>query len=145
MSFPRIRIEVLETGYPLKDLPKDIQTMIRETVAQTADMAYNEMVASAPMRTGAYLASIVKGVRGLVAQVGPTVPYWIYVEKGTRPHMIFPVNASVLHFTVGGQGVFTRYAFHPGTRPNPVVERSWKRALAAVPEIWAKIWERLKR
>jgi len=131
-------------GYPLQQLPADLQKMILDTVEATATVAQMEMIMNAPVRTGAYRASIMKRVRGLDAQVGPTVPYWVYVEKGTRPHMIFPVNASVLHFTVGGQDVFTRYVFHPGTKPNPVVERSWKRALAAVPEIWAKIWERLR-
>lgn len=138
-----MRVEIREMGYPLQQLPGDLQKMILDTVEATSTVAYMEMLMNSPMKTGAYRSSIFKNVRGLDAVVGPTVPYWPYIEQGTRPHMIFPKSASVLRFVAGGQVVFARHAYHPGTRPNPVVQRSWDRALAAVPEIWQRIWAKV--
>lgn len=50
----------------------------------------------------------------LRADVG--TEYASYVEEGTPPHVILPVNASVLRFVVPGVGVvFARVVNHPGT------------------------------
>lgn len=41
--------------------------------------------------------------------------YASYVEEGTAPHIILPVNVTVLRFVVPGQGVvFARVVHHPG-------------------------------
>jgi hypothetical protein len=40
-----------------------------------------------------------------------------YLELGTRPHGIDPVNAQFLHFALGGViEVFAKHVEHPGTR-----------------------------
>lgn len=44
-----------------------------------------------------------------------------YVHDGTVAHGIDPVNASVLHFFVDGDEVFTKHVDHPGTTANPFV------------------------
>src|SRR3972149_11737081 len=45
-------------------------------------------------------------------------PATIYVVSGTRPHVIRPVRARALRFTVGGRVVYAKIVHHPGTRPN---------------------------
>jgi len=42
-----------------------------------------------------------------------------YVEFGTKPHIIEPVNAKVLAFKVNGKMVFTKKVNHPGTQAIP--------------------------
>ena len=68
------------------------------------------------------------------------VSYAVYVEKGTAPHEIRPVNASVLAFEVGGDMVFTRLVRHPGTRPNPFMQRAVEAAREKVDETFAELW-----
>lgn len=50
--------------------------------------------------------------------------YAEFVNDGTRPHVIRPRQAQVLRFTVGGRVVFARVVHHPGTRPNPFLDRA---------------------
>ena len=41
-----------------------------------------------------------------------------YLELGTKPHPIYPVNVSFLRFALGGViEVYARKVMHPGTRP----------------------------
>lgn len=48
------------------------------------------------------------------------------VEMGTDAHSIDPVNAKALRFTSGGGVVFAGHVDHPGTKPNPFVERAMR-------------------
>ena len=41
------------------------------------------------------------------------------LETGTSPHLIVPVDASVLHFKIDGKDVFTKMVYHPGTVAQP--------------------------
>jgi hypothetical protein len=44
--------------------------------------------------------------------------YGIYVDQGTKPHVILPKRAKVLSWLNGsGQRVFSKRVNHPGTRP----------------------------
>ena len=47
-----------------------------------------------------------------------THPATVYVIHGTRPHIIRPVRARALRFTVGGRVVFATMVRHPGTSAN---------------------------
>ena len=64
----------------------------------------------------------------------------MYVVEGTAPHEIRPVNASVLAFAVGGRMVFTSLVRHPGTKPNPFMERAAEDARSKVDEVFAELW-----
>lgn len=60
----------------------------------------------------------------------PVAPFII---NGTRPHMIVPRNARVLHFrTASGGNVFTTRVNHPGTRANFFASRA---ILPLMPEL----------
>jgi hypothetical protein len=83
----------------------------------------------APVDTGRLRASGKIKYSGLFsfrpkATVVFDVEYAAMVNDGTRPHIIRPKNASVLRFTVGGQVVYARVVHHPGTRPNPFLDRA---------------------
>lgn len=53
----------------------------------------------------------------------------IYVVSGTRPHVIRPVRARALRFTVGGRVVFARVVHHPGTEANNFLAAALRAAL----------------
>lgn len=56
-------------------------------------------------------------------------PATIYVVSGTRPHIIRPVRAQALRFTVGGRVVYAKIVHHPGTRPNDFMAEALRAAL----------------
>jgi hypothetical protein len=41
------------------------------------------------------------------------------LENGYAPHFIFPVDASVLKFEIGGKTIFSKYVLHPGFVGSP--------------------------
>lgn len=51
------------------------------------------------------------------------VPYWPFVYYGTKPHIIRPKRAKVLHW----DNVFAAYVRHPGTKPNKWMDRALAR------------------
>lgn len=74
------------------------------------------------------------------ASIQALAPYAMYVVKGTAPHEIRPVNASVLAFEVGGKMVFTPLVHHPGTKPNPFMQRAVEDARSKVDDVFAEVW-----
>jgi len=67
--------------------------------------------------------------RGVITSTHPAT---IYVVNGTRPHVIWPkLNRPRPHlrFTVGGQVVYARVVFHPGTKPNDFLTAALRAAL----------------
>src|ERR1019366_5088580 len=47
------------------------------------------------------------------------------IIRGTSPHSIDPVTASVLHWVGADGDVFARHVDHPGTAPNPFHLAAW--------------------
>ena len=60
--------------------------------------------------------------------------YTMAVNEGTPPHRIEPVSAKVLRFEIDGQEVFCKYVDHPGTDPNPYIDRSIEATAARADE-----------
>jgi HK97 gp10 family phage protein len=137
-----ITIEIQQRGLDIQLLSDQVDSkLLPLLVKNAAEYAYALMSAKAPVRTGRMLGSIRKDVRGLEATIGPTVPYAIYVEYGTAPHEIQPVNASVLRFEVGGRIIFTHLVHHPGTRAQPFIRETAEATRQKIPELWNEIAE----
>jgi len=71
-------------------------------------------------------------IYGSLQMGGQWIAYAAILEYGgrTRPHMIYPKKASVLHFiTKGGEEVFTKRVRHPGSviEPRAVLGRGMAR------------------
>ena len=111
-------------------------------IRRTADLAETEMRRRAPVRTGELRRSIKKriDVPNLSAEIGPGVKYAIFVEMGTRPHVIRPVRARALRFEVGGEVVFAAYVHHPGTKPQPFVRGTAEEVRRRIPGLWLEAW-----
>jgi HK97 gp10 family phage protein len=138
----RFQIQVQQRGLDIGIFADRLESeTVPGLVEAAVDYAYADMMSRAPVRTGRLLGSIQKQSAGLSGSVGPTVPYAVYVEYGTLPHDIRPVNASVLAFAVGGKMVFTPIVHHPGTRPNPFIEQTVEDVKAKIPELWQELFQ----
>ncbi|MFF2612378.1 hypothetical protein [Kitasatospora sp. NPDC058046] len=79
----------------------------------------------APGRMGDFISwKITEGPRGLQGVIVCDHPATRYVIEGTRPHIIRPRRAKALRFEVGGRTVFAKVVHHPGTKPNPFLQRA---------------------
>ena len=123
-------------------LSKDLK---RKLVERLAEVAYSEAFYGAPWKTGKLARSIVKEIdEDGEAWIRALAPHAVYVIKGTAPHEIRPVNASVLAFkAAGGDMVFTRLVRHPGTKPNPFMQRAEEKTSEKVDEVFAELFVEL--
>ena len=113
----------------------------QKLIEKLADVAYVSAFFSAPWKTGKLAGSIVKEVGDGEASIQVLVPYAVYVVNGTAPHEIRPVNASCLAFGPAGGGlVFTQLVRHPGTKPNPFLQKASENALGKAEEVFAELW-----
>jgi hypothetical protein len=64
-----------------------------------------------------------------------------YLEFGTRPHPIFPVNGKFLAFELGGKTIFTRQVMHPGTRAYGFIDATSAYLESEIRELQAGILE----
>lgn len=69
---------------------------------------------------------------GVVVRISSSAPYAQFVIEGTQPHVILPTTGQFLAFNVGGSWFFSRLVNHPGTKPNPFVERAVEATLPAL-------------
>ena len=134
-------VEVSTSGLEFEEVAESLsedlkQKLVRKLVA----IAYAAAFWGAPWRTGKLAGSIVKEVSEGEASISALASYAVYVEKGTAPHEIRPVNASVLAFEAGGGVVFTRLVRHPGTKPTPFMQRAVEAAREKVDETFAELW-----
>lgn len=86
-----------------------------------------------PVDTGDLLSTI--RVEGNRIFVGDNIiaPYWADVEYGTKPHMIYPVNAKALRWEGPSGPVFAKKVKHPGTKAQPFIRPNFYRYRTAIP------------
>ncbi len=137
-----VQIEIIRSGLEHEVVSQQFEPEIaQKLVDRLADLAWSNAFYEAPWRTGYLAQSIVKDVGILEASIKPLASYAIFVERGTLPHLIRPVNASVLAFEVAGGGrVFTRLVRHPGTKPNPFMQRAADATEGEVKNVFDELW-----
>ncbi len=119
--------------------------MRQKLIERLADVAWASAFYGAPWKTGRLAGSIIKEVGDGEAEVQALAPYAGFVEFGTAPHEIRPVNASVLAFEAAGKMVFTPLVRHPGTRANPFMERAAEDTRSKAEAVFAELWLELIR
>lgn len=94
-----------------KELIKELKDKIRPIIFDT----HREIMLNTPVDTGRLRNSIVVEEADDGFIIGTNVTYAEYVELGTVPHIIRPVNAKALKFKIGGVTIFAKEVHHPGT------------------------------
>ena len=135
-----IKVEVKREGLNIELLGRLFSRVIERFIERLADRTEEVMYEKAPERTGRLKKSIRKIVKPNKAVIGPTVPYAIYVEYGTRPHEIRPVRARALRFEVEGRVVFAARVLHPGTRPQPFVRETAEQIREEAAEVFRDVF-----
>lgn len=127
-------------------LNRQLSRASRAELEISSRMVVNRAKVLAPVDTGRLRASIrLESRRSLgfrtIYTVGSDVEYAAMVNDGTRPHIIRPTNGrpsrsnpnrpGMLKFTVGGRTVYARLVHHPGTRPQPFLDRALREVAAS--------------
>jgi Bacteriophage HK97-gp10, putative tail-component len=121
-----------------------------ETAAQEG-AEYARKVGQYQDRTGRLRSGItayfVSGGRSVTWEILSPAPYSMFIEAGTRPHVIRPKRARALRFEIGGQVIFAGKVNHPGTKPYPFAgpgmqqaERTLMRELEKLPIALQRVW-----
>ena len=140
-----ISVEIRTTGPDLETISKRLAGPVRQRFIELlADITFDTMRELAPVRRGDMRDSVTEFIGEGEARVGPTAPYAVFVEYGTRPHVIFPVNASCLAFMAGGRMVFAAYVSHPGTKPQPFVRYAAEEAQRRAAEVWEQAFREVE-
>lgn len=126
---PRVRLDRAA-------LSRTIRGASRNELDAAARQVLNRAKILAPVDTGRLRASIrIESKRTLTLRtiytIGSDVFYAPYVNDGTRPHQIRPKRAKALRFKVGGRTVFAAVVNHPGTKPNPFLDRALREVAAS--------------
>ena len=128
-------------GLDLIALSQGMERKVLEPyISALAGRAEELMREGAPRRTGRLTSSIHREAGRLEAAVGPRAPYAIYVEYGTRPHVIRPVHARALRFEAGGHIVFAAWVQHPGTRPQPFIRKTAETVRGEAGRVFERVW-----
>ena len=77
----------------------------------------------------------------LKATWGPTVNYAAYVELGTPPHPIFPVEKKALWWKGAPHPI--RRVNHPGTKANPFMEKILQRSEPGITDLFEQALDKV--
>ena len=75
-------------------------------------------------KTGALYRSIGYKVasNGYSSKIVINASHGIFIENGTKAHIIKPKRCKALKFTSGGKVIYAKKVRHPGTKANPFLE-----------------------
>ncbi len=113
--------------YAMLNGAKELKKVCDSVLRRHAEAAASTASRLAPKRTGRLAASIRYRREGEMSySVGSELRYAPFVEYGTKPHLIRPVSAKVLAFTVGAAKVFAKVVNHPGSKERPFLRPAFK-------------------
>ena len=123
MSLVAIEIKNLsQLQQTLREYPRISEPILQKAIyASIAILAKHTTRPTVPFRTGRLIQSFVPRFARLQGRWGPTVRYAIYVHEGTRPHIILPRFKQALWWEGAPHPV--KKVHHPGTKPNPFMEK----------------------
>jgi hypothetical protein len=137
-----VEVEVSTRGLDFEEVAKILDQETKQLlIERLAEVAYYEAFYTAPWKTGKLARSIVIDIDEGEAKLQALAPYAKFVVEGTRPHEIHPTRANVLVFKAkSGDLVFTKLVRHPGTKPNPFLQRAVDKAREQIDSIWAELF-----
>lgn len=124
----------------LKRAPDMVETNLQKGVVKAAGAVVEQATrGNLPWRTGTLVKTFGIPPEGLkierlVARVGPTVKYAVYVHEGTKAHTIYPKEKKALYWEGAAHPV--RSVEHPGTKANPFMPRILEKARPKISTIF---------
>lgn len=95
------------------------------------------------LERNAYVDIINGGVEGgvrdngmMVTTKGQKVNYGVFVEFGTKPHIITPSKKKSLRFFIGSKAVFSKSVKHPGYKGDPFLMNAAKETFGNLERIF---------
>ena len=142
-----MKIVVKKSGLDISLVAAKLPEKLRLWLAdKVGEFAFREMKWRAPKgKTRQLWKSINKRAQGLEVKITPRAPHAIFVEEGTVPHEILPVNAQALRFEMHGKIIFAKRVSHPGTAPQPFVRETADATRARIPQFWGDLWRDVER
>lgn len=135
----RVSVEV-DISKVLMEAFTSWQGPIGRSATRFAKMATDFAKLEAPKSTGRLMGSIkykkLAGPKGIAFEVTATARHALWMEHGTKPHVIRPKKPGgllVFYWAKMGRKVFLRSVNHPGTKPHRYLEKGLSRAY--------KIWK----
>lgn len=123
----------MKTGFKDSDIARltkkanfwawDVHKGAQRAVEDTTLAVHTHAVQNVAVKRGDLKRDIrfkIRKLAGIIVAGSEDVTYPAHVEFGTTPHIIEPVNASLLRFkTSSGDIVFAKRVNHPGTQAQP--------------------------
>lgn len=130
-----LRVRATQLQAFVKELGPRGEQLLTDFKERGSLLVTKEMRFQAPMGpTGFLRESIDRRITPKGFTVWPRAKYAIFVEEGTRPHMIFPRRAKVLRwYGPYGNPIFAKYVKHPGTKGRFFVRKT---KLVTVGRLW---------
>lgn len=139
-------LSVQVTGFDdfMKDVAQagvDAGPLVNTALFNSALHVQNNVRERAPHQTGALQGNVLLQVDYPTAQITVESPYGIFVEEGTQPHEIRPINKKALYWS----GAFNpvKAVMHPGTKAQPFFQPGVDASVAYIDETFTKIMEKL--
>lgn len=129
-SVASLRIEAVTKPFIsyLQRLGVDIPEALDSFLIEAGELGVQIVREEAPEKTGALKASVIAIRQGdFSVTIGPTVEHAVYVEYGTRSHIIAGKPVLSWISELSGTRVWASYVMHPGTQANPFMRRSSER------------------
>jgi hypothetical protein len=120
----------------IRGVMRDLDGPVGRHVDTISRAVLAEAQRTVPVRSGVLLATlrresgrtgtgmywdVIAGARGLT-------PYLGFILNGTPPHIIRPRRRKSLRFIQNGQVRFAKSVHHPGSRPQPFLQRALRAA-----------------
>jgi HK97 gp10 family phage protein len=140
-----IEVDVDLSAFDIDAIAPEVDAQMRMAMHLVMDMAVVTAKREAPVRSGHLSQSLrsrpVTGSffdGGVEGGIQSPLPYASYVEDGTRPHLIEPRFRKALRWPAGASGfAFAQRVRHPGTDPNPFMDRAVKAVEREAEQIFA--------
>jgi hypothetical protein len=136
-----IEFSSTSSGLEFNELAQKLSGPLKQKlIERVTDIAFAEAFWGAPVRTGYLASTVYKQVSDSEGIVGVAASYARVVVEGSEPHEIRPANGEVLAFMIAGKMIFTPIVHHPGTKPNPFMQKAVENARGRVDETFAELW-----
>lgn len=139
-----VEINVDLAGLTEGAVSASVDEQMRLAMSLVMDLAIAKAKREAPVRSGHLAQSLrTRTVTGSFFSGGvegglqSPLPYASFVEDGTRPHTIEARFRRSLRWPTGGGFAFAKKVRHPGTKPNPFMERAVQSVSREAEDIFA--------